>query len=193
MDIEEHCRKIIISPGIINRFVILCEGDIPKRSSPSEYSKAKFPDANFYTACLPHDWKRNKPVFVNSGSRSDVIKTYQTIPSVHAAEVEKNGFLASNLSPDKVFALLDIYLQSQPLEDYTFASIDEAFQDLFTQQKVNVDRLHQHNIWFTGFIHKEAYFLAPELQGFFDRLTDLTHYSQCAYQNNVLSNLHTGF
>lgn len=192
MDIEKHCLGIIKSPRISNRFVILCEGDIPESDrpySPSFYAKQNnTPDANFYKACVPYYWRRNKePIFFNSGSRSEVIKTYQTISDIHASEVREKGFSASNLSPEKVFAFLDIDLQSQPLTNYTFASIDEAFQNLFTQQKVNVDQLHQHKILFTGFIHKEAYFLAPELQEFFDCLPELTHHPKCTYQNKALS------
>jgi hypothetical protein len=185
MDIEQHCLNIIQSPRITNHIVILCEGEIPApgRFSPSSYGKNnKLPDATFYEACLPQYWKNKKPRFFNSGSRSDVIKTYQTITEIHS----QNSSI-SCLNPEKVFAILDIDLQSQPLENYAFASIDEAFQNLFTQHQVNVDRLPQHKIWFTGFIHKEAYFLAPELQEFFDQLADLTHHPQCAYQNNTLS------
>lgn len=186
MNIEQHCLNIIKSPRISNRIVILCEGKIPEhndRSSPSSYGKnSELPDASFYKACLPHDWINKTPVFFNSGSRSDVIKTYQSIRDIHDQNLS-----ISRLDPEKVFALLDIDLQSQPLENYAFASIDEAFQDLFTHGQINVDRLPHHKIWFTGFIHKEAYFLAPELQEFFDRLADLTHHPQCAYQNNPLS------
>jgi hypothetical protein len=185
MDIEQHCLNIIQSPRITNRIIILCEGEIPPsgRFSPSSYGKnSELPDANFYKACLPYHWKNKTPIFFNSGGRSDVIETYQTIRDVHSQNLS-----TSRLNPDKVFALLDIDLHSQQLEDYEFASIDEAFQDLFTQHQINVDRLPQHKIWFTGFIHKEAYFLAPELQEFFDRLADLTHHPQCAYQNNTLS------
>ncbi len=185
MDIEQHCLNIIQSPRITNRIIILCEGEIPApgRFSPSSYGKnSELPDANFYKACLPYHWKNKTPMFFNSGGRSDVIATYQTIRDIHSQHLS-----ISRLNPDKVFALLDIDLQSQPLEDYEFPSIDEAFQDLFTQHQVNIDRLPQHKIWFTGFIHKEAYFLAPEIQDFFDRLADLTHHPQCAYQNNNLS------
>jgi hypothetical protein len=182
MNIEDHCKKIIMTPRISKRFVILCEGDIPEGGfSPSGYSKniSKLPDANFYKSCIPHYWRNRQPMFFNSGSRSEVIKTYQTISEIHSKHLS-----TSNLNPEKVFALLDIDLQSQPLENYAFVSIDEAFQDLFTQHQVNVDRLPQHKIWFTGFIHKEAYFLAPELQEFFDRLEE--EY-QCVYQNSPLS------
>jgi hypothetical protein len=185
MDIEQHCLNIIQSPRIADRMIILCEGEIPApgRFSPSSYGKnSELPDANFYKACLPSRWKNKIPMFFNSGGRSDVIKTYQNIAEVHSQNLS-----ISRLNPDKVFALLDIDLQSQPLENYAFASINEAFQDLFTCQEVNVDRLPQHKIWFTGFIHKEAYFLAPELQEFFDSLADLTHHPKCAYQNNALS------
>jgi hypothetical protein len=185
MDIEQHCLRIIQSPRIRDRFVILCEGEIPApgRFSPSSYGKnSELPDANFYKACLPHHWKSNSPLFFNSGGRSDVIETYQTIRDIHFQNLS-----TSRLNPEKVFALLDIDLHSQSLEDYQFATIDEAFQDLFTHGRVNLDRLDAHKIWFTGFIHKEAYFLAPELQEFFDDLANVSHYEGCAYQNNPLN------
>jgi hypothetical protein len=184
MDIEQHCLKIIQSPRIRNRLVILCEGETldPERASPSSYAKNEhLPDANFYKSCLPIRWRDRQPVFVNSGSRSQVIQTYQSITEIHAQNPE-----VSRLTPDKVFALLDIDLQSEDLIDYPFGSIDEAFQDLFTHCQVNIDRLNAHKIWFTGFIHKEAYFLAPELQGFFDDLATVSHYEGCAYQNSPL-------
>jgi hypothetical protein len=185
MDIEQHCLKIIQSPRIRNRFVILCEGETldPERNSPSAYAKnERLPDANFYKKCLPRCWTERTPVFVNSGSRSQVIQTYQSLPTIHAQNPE-----ISRLTPDKTFALLDIDLQSEALVNYQFASIDEAFQDLFTHGRVNLDRLSTHKIWFTGLIHKEAYFLAPELQGFFDDLANVSHYEGCAYQNNPLN------
>jgi hypothetical protein len=185
MNIEQHCLKIIQSPQIKNRIVILCEGKIPDlgRFSPSAYGKNDhLPDANFYKACLPQNWRSKLPVFFNSGSRSEVLKTYQTLIKIHSQHLE-----ISRLTPDKIFVLLDIDLQSEDLQNYAFDSIDIAFQDLFTQHQINIDRLQHHRIWFTGFIHKEAYFLAPELQEFFDTLADISYYPGCAYQNNPLS------
>ncbi len=184
MDIEQHCFKIIQSPRIRDRIIILCEGDTldPTRLSPSAYAKNEhLPDANFYKACLTQQWRNRLPIFVNSGSRSQVIQTYQSITEIHS---QNPGI--SYLTPDKVFALLDIDLQSEDLSGYLFASIDEAFQDLFTHGRVNIDRIKDHKIWFTGFIHKEAYFLAPELQEFFNDLKSVSHDENCAYQNNPL-------
>jgi hypothetical protein len=178
MDIQQHCQNIINSPRIRNRIIVLCEGELPPtgRYSPSSYGKNdRLPDANFYKACLPRQWRDRLPVFFNSGSRSEVIKTYQCLRDIHDQNPSESRFI-----PSKIFALLDLDLQSENLHDYPFPSIDAVYEDLFTQHKINTHRLEQHQIWLTGFIHKEAYFLAPEIQEFFNRT------QTCAYQDHPL-------
>jgi hypothetical protein len=199
MDIDLHCLNIIKSPRIRGKIVVLCEGDLPQengRLSPQLYRKnEQLQDAYFYRACVPRYWINSgspTPIFFNSGSRYEVIKTYQRLFEIHERNISD-----SNLSPDKLFALVDLDLQSQSLTDesftYPFLNIDTAFYHLYIGNKVNTQNAIEHRIWFTGLIHKEAYFLIPELQQFFD--VDLpaisyTYHQGCHYQNNSL-NLNT--
>jgi hypothetical protein len=131
MDIDLHCLNIIKSPRIRSRIVVLCEGDLPQEKgilSPQLYRKnEKLQDAHFYKACLPKYWTNYPtPIFFNSGGRSDVINTYQRLFEIHKQNTSK-----SNLSPNKLFAIVDLDLQSQCLENesfaYPFQNIDDAF------------------------------------------------------------------
>jgi hypothetical protein len=196
MDIDLHCLNIIKSPRIRGRIVVLCEGELPQengRLSPQLYRKnEQLQDAQFYKACLPRYWKERTPNFFNSGSRSEVIATYQRLFDIHAENIDH-----SNLSVDKLFAIVDIDLQSQSLVDnsfiYPFQNIDDAFHHLYDGNNINIDNAIEHRIWFTGLIHKEAYFLIPDLQIFFDiDLPNLNYLYRdgCHYQNNSI-NLNT--
>ena len=189
MDIDLHCLNIIKSPRIRRRIVVLCEGDIPKESgrrSPGSYVKNEHtPDSNFYKACLPEKWKDNPPIFINSGSRAEVIKTYARLPMVHASSIDE-----SCLSPHKIFAIIDIDLHSQSLNssfEYPFEDIDCAFRNLYENNRVNTSNTSHHKIWFTGLIHKEAYFLVPELQDFFDEIANCRYQQGCHYRNKHLN------
>ena len=189
MDIDLHCLNIIKSPRIRSRIVVLCEGDIPKESgrrSPGSYLKNEHtPDSNFYKTCLPEKWKNNPPIFINSGSRAEVIKTYERLPIIHALSIDE-----SCLSPHKIFAIIDIDLHSQSLNssfEYPFEDIDCAFSNLYENNRVNISNTSHHKIWFTGLIHKEAYFLVPELQDFFDEIANCRYQQGCHYRNNHLN------
>ncbi len=166
--LHEHCQLILKSRRIKNKIVILCEGDIhlvKGHPAPLEYGKMdKMPDANFYKACVPRWWTEYRPEFFNCGDCNDVTKTYFTLLKHHAQEPN-----ISYLSPDKLFAIVDLDLQVRPLEqDYPFADTETIFNHLYHQAKVNEANAKQHRIWVTGFIHKEAYFIAPSLQAIFD-------------------------
>jgi hypothetical protein len=190
MDIDQHCLNIIKSRRICNKIVILCEGDLPQengRLSPQLYGRNEtLPDANFYKACLPRYWREKTPEFFNSGSRAEVIKTYQRL-----AEIGNENGKDSYLSPEKVFAIIDIDLQSQSLIDdsfpYPFPDIDTAFGHLYNGNTVNIDNADQHHIWFTGLIHKESYFLVPELQEVFDEISSSSCHNGCQYKNDALN------
>jgi hypothetical protein len=190
MDIDLHCLNIIKSPRIRRRIVVLCEGDIPKESgirSPGSYIKNEHtPDSNFYKSCVPETWNKDRrPIFINSGSRAEVIKTYERLIAIHCLYLDK-----SFLSPNKVFAIIDIDLHSQPLSgqlfEYPFQDIDSAFNSLYECNRVNAANAHKHRIWFTGLIHKEAYFLIPELQNFFDEIANCKYQQGCCYKNSKL-------
>jgi hypothetical protein len=76
----------------------------------------------------------------------------------------------SYLSPDLLFALVDIDLHTAKIEDeeYGFADTEEIFHDLYLELKIQPNKLPQHRIWLTGLMNKEAYFLNPALQSIFD-------------------------
>jgi hypothetical protein len=167
--LEQHCKAILQSRRILNKIVVLCEGDIPKlqgRPSPQSYGKMEeMPDSNFYKACVPQCRSKPRPEFFNCGDRKDVIDSYFTLLELHA---EDSG--RSYLDPNKLFAIVDLDLQVQTLnnDSYAFADTEAIFHDLYEKFKVKDKKTTLHRIWVTGLIHKEAYFLIPELQSLFD-------------------------
>ena len=77
----------------------------------------------------------------------------------------------SYLNPAKLFALVDLDIQSQTLttdqayQPYnTFQEIEEIFRKLYNQGKFQGLDDYKNHVLVTGLIHKEAYFLLPELQ-----------------------------
>ncbi len=115
-ELLEHCQFILANCQIRNKFVILCEGEIKKnagRLSPQSYrAMADFPDANFYKACLPRDWRQKIPTFFNCGDRNDVLNTYFNLLRLHQENPE-----ASYLNPQQLFAIVDLDLQNKRLDD----------------------------------------------------------------------------
>jgi hypothetical protein len=165
--LEEHCTKILKSSRIRNKIVVLCEGEIKKiqgRPSPQSYGRMEeMPDSNFYQACVPSRWRQYRPQFFNCGDRKDVIDTYFTLLELHNQD-SGNSYLA----PNKLFAIVDLDLQLKTIDNYNFADTESIFQNLYEKFRVKEENLTQHRIWVTGLIHKEAYFLIPELQSIFD-------------------------
>ena len=169
-ELHQHCRYILNQRRIKNKIVVLCEGsinvgDTRGRLSPQSYSRMeKMPDANFYHACVPKHWKQYRPQFFNCAARKDVIDTYFTLLELH----NKNP-TQSYLNPDKLFAIIDLDIQIQNIKSYyNFANTEEIFTNLYYKAEVNVNNVEKHYIWVTGLLHKEAYFLTPELQPIFD-------------------------
>jgi hypothetical protein len=168
-ELEQHCQYILGARRIKNKIVILCEGgryDGKERLSPQSYGRMEqLPDANFYDACIPNYWREKRPQFFNCGDRHDTLSTYFKLLELHE---RKPG--SSYLSPELLFALVDIDLHTAKIEDkeYGFADTEEIFHDLYLDLKIQVDKLPQHRIWVTGLMHKEAYFLNPALQSIFD-------------------------
>jgi hypothetical protein len=166
-ELEQHCRYILSQRRIKNKIVILCEGvraQLGERLSPQLYGKMEeLPDANFYNACIPYYWTQKRPQFFNCGDRADTINTYAKLLEINALEPE-----ISFLSSDLLFALVDVDLCPAQIEDYHFADTEDVFHDLYQGLCVRIDRLPDHRIWVTGFKHKEAYFINPDLQNFFD-------------------------
>jgi hypothetical protein len=175
--LEQHCQAILQSPRIKNKIVVLCEGDILKiqgRPSPQSYKEMeRLPDANFYDACVPRSWTQYRPQFFNCGDRKDVIDSYFTLLKLH-----NQGNDRSYLNPDKVFAIVDLDIQIQAIDNYSFADTEEIFRNLYEKFKLKEQNTGQHHIWVTGLIHKEAYFLLPELQSLFDDFPNTPMYKE---------------
>lgn len=167
-NIENHIKSIMFSRRAKGKAVILCEGDIDSVKdggvNPAMYRKLeKMPDANFYRACLPKEARtRMTPVFYPCGSRSDVIKVFSRLRDLLATE--KNAYVDA----EKLFAIVDLDIQKSTMENYEFSDTEEIFFDLYKGLEINHATKEHHKIFVTGLIHKEAYFLLPELQGLFD-------------------------
>lgn len=165
-ELDRHCHNILNSRRALSKIVILCEGQIPSktRRSPQAYGRMEqMPDSNFYKACIPHWWKQSKPEFFNCGDRTNVINTYFRL--IELNKTEQPTYLDSN----KLFAIIDLDSNQAKLQtDYPFVSTEAIYYDLYQQHEINRDRIDNHRIWVTGLIHKEAYFLLPELQEFFN-------------------------
>ena len=130
-ELLEHCQFILANRQIRNKFVILCEGEIKKtagRLSPQSYRAMEdFPDANFYKACVPRDWRQQIPTFFNCGDRNDVLNTYFNLLRLHQENPE-----ASYLNPQQLFAIVDLDLQNKRLDDsYPFKDLEQIFEDLY--------------------------------------------------------------
>jgi hypothetical protein len=173
----QHCEIIIGSRRIKNKIVVLCEGeggiwDTEGRPSPQSYSKMEqMPDSNFYKACVPKLWSQYRPEFFNCGDRKDVLDTYFILSKLH--DENKNN---SYLSLEKLFAIVDVDLQTQNITkeySYTFSDTEAIFYDLYKKLNINKENAKHHRIWVTGLIHKEAYFIIPELQPIFDTFSAL--------------------
>lgn len=181
-DLQDHCQSILTSRRIRNKIVVLCEGEIPKeggRRSVHQYRKMEeLPDANFYKACVPKEWTQRTPQFFNCGNRKDVINTYFALLD------SPNKYY---LSSKKLFAIVDLDLQTANIENYLFSDTEAIFHDLYNQFNVRRDRLFQHRLWVTGLIHKEAYFLLPDLEDYLKQLPPPFNYDSLTYNGKKLS------
>jgi len=169
LPIDQHCEHIYRSRSVKNKIIVLCEGDInivQGMESPQSYRHLqKYPDANFYQRCIPHWWRQKRPEFFICGGRTRVLETYFRLVELHQNQAPEDSYL----NIDKLFAIVDVDLQiACCVKTYPFANTEAIFQHLYQQTRVNEPNARQHKIWVTGFIHKEAYFLAPELQQLFD-------------------------
>lgn len=170
-EIENHCRDILGDRRIRQKVVILCEGGTDRRGrlSPQSYRQNdRLPDANFYRACVPRWWKSQRqrlPQFINSGDRSKVLNTYFGLLELHNRHPKQ-----SYLDPQKLFALVDLDLQGKRLDYYTYPSLDKIFQALYHYSNFQTTNVKpDHHIFVTGLVHKEAYYLLPEMQDLFKK------------------------
>lgn len=176
-ELHRHCDRILNQRRIKNKIVILCEGGIPQdngKPSPQSYSRMEqMPDANFYKGCVPKYWKQSLPEFVICGDRRNVLDTYSTLLQWH-----EQGKDMGYLKPENLFAIVDLDLQKQPIDDYYFSDTEQIFLDLYDEIRVNVQTVLQHRIWVTGLIYKEGYFMIPELQTVFDNYENVPQYDE---------------
>ncbi|MEG4323416.1 MULTISPECIES: hypothetical protein [unclassified Microcoleus] len=165
--LKQHCEIILQSRRIKNKIVVLCEGPISHiegRRSPQAYKHMEqMPDANFYNACVPTWWTQKRPQFFNCGDRASVIKTYSSLLTLHEQDTTN-----SYLDPDRLFAMIDLDLHLQKIDDYSFPDTEAIFYHLYEKSEVRSQNVALHRIWITGLIHKEAYLITPELQSIFD-------------------------
>ena len=183
--LKKHCEAILQSRRIKNKIVVLCEGVTPKmkgRESPQAYgAMEQMPDANFYKACIPTWWKQKLPEFFNCGDRKDVIDTYSTLLTLH-----EHDSTNSYLDCDRLFAMIDLDLQLHKIDNYIFTDTEAIFCNLYEKSQVQEQNVAQHRIWITGLIHKEAYFLTPELQSLFDDYPNSPMYQDNPVQLNSI-------
>ncbi|MFN5952023.1 MAG: hypothetical protein ACK6A9_00345 [Dolichospermum sp.] len=162
----QHCKKILGDRRIRNKIVVLCEGQgsILDDKTVANYGKMEqWHDAYFYRKCVPNTWTTYIPIFFNCKSRSYVIETYFKLLELHEEDAQQ-----SYLNPNKLFAIVDLDLQSQNIDNYHFSNTEEIFLNLYQQGQVNEENAKNHRIWVTGLIHKESYFMIPELQEVFN-------------------------
>jgi hypothetical protein len=186
--LAQHCQTILKSRRILRKIVILCEGDIQSfESCPSPQSyrqNGKMPDASFYKACVPENWTQRRPEFFNCGGRGNVLQTYFELLKRHENDPEN-----SYLNPEKLFAIVDLDFTPQPIENYAFSSIDEIFHNLYDRLDIKSEMVESHRIFVTGFVHKEGYFLIPDLQETFEKLLSPPHYQASPESPSTLLNL----
>lgn len=162
----QHYKKILGDRRIRNKIVVLCEGQgsILDDKTVANYGKMEqWHDAYFYRKCVPNIWTTYIPIFFNCKGRSDVIQTYFKLLELHEEDAQQ-----SYLNPNKLFAIVDLDLQSQNIDNYHFSNTEEIFLNLYQQGQVNEENAKNHRIWVTGLIHKESYFMIPELQEVFN-------------------------
>ena len=165
-----HAIKIAESSRTRNKAVILCEGEVQNetsRRSPSSYSfKEKAPDSKFYKDCLPSLYKRKHcPVFVNCGGRSDVIKTFQALYEILSDPESSDSYY---LELDNLFAIVDLDLSPGAIEGYLHRDTEEIFKSLYSDSFIMEGPTSDHKVFTTGLIHREAYFVLPQLQEVYD-------------------------
>ncbi len=167
MDEQEALVNAILRlRRIRNKLVVLCEGDLlPLENggapSPQMYGRlGQMPDANFYKSCVPEDWHNYRlPQFFNCGGRSQVLYVYGRLLERHQAAPD-----ASYLSPEKLYALVDLDIQRDRMpEGYPWQTTEDVHAALYQDGVINGDPGDGHRIWVTALIHKEAFFVLPPM------------------------------
>ena len=192
-ELQNYCKYILKQERIRDRILVLCEGKILKEQirisrSPESYQsqltqvdqdEKETPDSSFYKKCIPDSWFQFDlvPKFFNCGNCDDVIKIYLTLSEIISQDINNKY-----IHPKEIFAIIDLDNQIRKINNYPFKTTQEIFFNLYENTKINKANAEaNHKIWVTGLIHKEAYFLIPELQSFFDR-----YQPQFFYKNSKL-------
>ena len=152
--------------AIKNRIVVLCEGDrnYLKVKTPQQYGRLdQYQDAAFWKETIPRWWRERKPVFIPCGGRNQVLNIREIILDLHYQD-EENSYL----SPEKLFVLIDLDLQRAVINLESDYDTEKLYYDLYQNGSINHQACDKYNTIVTGFIHKEAYFLEPDLQALFD-------------------------
>ncbi|MBD2159579.1 hypothetical protein H6F46_02610 [Limnothrix sp. FACHB-1083] len=174
-EIEDMAQMIYSSSAIRKKAVVLCEGapswDKLKRTPRSrkeaglaeekEYKKSgKLSDSSFYLNCLPRYLRAEKcPQFFSCGSRSNVIDIFHQLLDLHCEDPPSDSYLDIN----KLFAIVDLDLEEKPIRGSIHQSIEAIYQSIYGNRSGSLN-LIDHRIYTTGLIHKEAYFMLPELK-----------------------------
>jgi hypothetical protein len=171
VELAAHCRQILGDRRIKNRVIILCEGGTDQRGrlSPQSYRQNdRLPDCNFYQACVPTWWRNTGklvPKFINSGDRSKVISTYFGLLHLHHQNPQN-----SYLNPRYLFSLVDLDLQTKKLDHYPYSDLETIFHALYQNGEFRSEAGYQnHHLLVTGLVHKEAYYLLPEISTIFEQ------------------------
>ena len=165
---ESLCRKILNHKRIQGCIVVLCEGSIGYIDIHTPQQIREFenlPDANFWRATVPGWWRNKRPVFIPCGDRASVLSVYRELKTAHNSDPDN-----SYLSPEKLFALVDLDLQPADLSEISshHSDTESLYHRMYHNSRVNKDVISESHILVTGWIHKEAYFLEPDLQALFD-------------------------
>ncbi|MFM2313924.1 MAG: hypothetical protein RLZZ04_3200 [Cyanobacteriota bacterium] len=59
-------------------------------------------------------------------------------------------------------------LQLHKIDDYQYSDTEQIFNALYKATQILEQTASQHFIWVTGLIHKEAYFITPNIQSVFN-------------------------
>ena len=180
----EFCQIILKHRRIKNNLVILCEGtrEYLNVHTPQQIKRLDdFPDANFWKQTIPMEWKSKKPVFIPCDSRSDILRIYPQLIDLHNNDPDN-----SYLSLHKLFILIDLDIQCQDISNICphYQTTEELYHAIYENNPIDTNIIDQSKIIITGWIHKEAYFLEPDLQDYLQNELPLT---KITYKNNPLS------
>jgi hypothetical protein len=180
---DQFCAKVLNYRKIKGSLVILCEGnrDYLNIHTPQQISQLEqVEDANFWRKTIPKWWRNKQPVFIPCGGRSDVLRIKFRLIELHNEDPEN-----SYLSPDKLYALIDLDIQSANLNnfsDHQYSTTEDLYHGIYEKDVINTDPIQESKTIITGWIHKEAYFLEPDLESYL-----MNKGFELSYQSDLLT------